>query len=56
MKNVLGNSITVTLFGESHGPQIGAVLDGVAPGIEVDMEFLRKQLNLRRAHGRSGNR
>lgn len=52
LKNIFGNSITVTLFGESHGPQIGAVLDGLAPGIDVDMEFLRKQLNLRKPHGK----
>ncbi len=52
MKNVYGNSITVTLFGESHGEQIGAVIDGVAPGVPVDMEFIRKQLELRKPHGK----
>ena len=52
MKNVYGNSITITLFGESHGAQIGAVLDGLAPGIEVDMDFIRKQLELRKPHGK----
>ena len=46
VKNTFGNSVTITLFGESHGPQIGAVLDGIAPGIEVDLEFMKKQLNL----------
>lgn len=52
MKNTLGNSITITLFGESHGTQIGAVLDGIAPGIDVDLEFMQKQLNLRKPHGK----
>ena len=52
MKNVLGNSVTVTLFGESHGAEIGAVIDGIAPGIEVDLDFMRKQLNLRKPHGK----
>lgn len=52
MKNVLGNSITVTLFGESHGEQIGVVIDGIAPGITVDLDFMRKQLDLRKPHGR----
>ena len=27
MKNTFGNSVTITLFGESHGPETGAVLD-----------------------------
>ncbi len=52
MKNVLGNSITVSLFGESHGEQIGVMIDGIAPGINVDLEFMRKQLNLRKPHGK----
>lgn len=52
MKNVFGNSITVTLFGESHGAEIGAVVDGLAPGIDVDLEFMRKQLDLRKPHGK----
>lgn len=51
MKNVFGNSITITLFGESHGSEIGAVLDGLAPGLEVDMDFIRGQLELRKPHG-----
>ena len=51
MKNVFGNSITITLFGESHGPQIGAVIDGLAPGMDVDLEFMRSQLALRKPHG-----
>ena len=36
MKNTFGNSVSITLFGESHGAQIGAVLDGLAPGIPVE--------------------
>jgi hypothetical protein len=31
MKNTFGSSVCVTLFGESHGAKIGAVLDGLAP-------------------------
>ena len=52
MKNVFGNQITVSLFGESHGVQIGAMIDGLAPGLDVDIEFMRKQLELRKPHGK----
>ena len=51
MKNTFGNQISITLFGESHGPAIGAVLDGLAPGIDVDEDEIRHQLALRRAAG-----
>ena len=51
MKNTFGDVITVTLFGESHGPAIGAVLDGIAPGIKVDNDFISRQLSLRRPTG-----
>ncbi len=52
MKNTLGNNLSVTLFGESHGPAIGAVIDGLAPGIAVDEDFIRAQLAKRRPAGR----
>lgn len=51
MKNTFGTSVTVTLFGESHGPEIGAVLDGLAPGLPVDEAFIASQLTLRRPAG-----
>ena len=35
MKNTFGDSLAVTIFGESHGAAIGAVLDGLASGIPV---------------------
>ena len=52
MKNTFGQSVSLTLFGESHGQEIGAVLDGVAPGIPVDEDFIRHQLSLRRPAGK----
>lgn len=51
MKNTFGNSLQTTIFGESHGPYIGAVLDGLAPGIDINDEFIKKQLLLRRPSG-----
>ena len=52
MKNSLGENLIVTLFGESHGPYIGVVLDGLAPGILVDEAFINHQLDLRRPSGK----
>ena len=53
MKNVLGNIVTLTLFGESHQSEVGAVLDGICPGIKIDEEFINKQLAKRRPKGNS---
>ena len=52
MKNTFGQSVGVTLFGESHGEYIGAVLDGMAPGLIIDEAFIRHQLSLRRPQGK----
>ncbi len=49
MKSTFGKNLTVALFGESHGPAIGAVIDGLAPGIPLDPAHIRRQLDLRRA-------
>lgn len=51
MKNTFGQSVSVTLFGESHGPAIGAVIDGLAPGIPVDEENIRRMMQLRQPGG-----
>ena len=51
MKNTFGTSVAVTIFGESHGAMIGAVLDGLAPGIEVDEAFIASRMDLRRSVG-----
>ena len=48
MKNTFGNSVSVTLFGESHGEAIGVVIDGICPGIEVDTDYIDRQLEKRR--------
>lgn len=51
MKNTFGNNVSVTLFGESHGEAVGAVIDGLSAGIKVDTDFIKNQLNLRRPVG-----
>ena len=51
MKNTFGQNLAVTLFGESHGPAIGAVLDGLCPGMPIDEENIRRMLRLRQPGG-----
>ena len=51
MKNTFGNTISLTLFGESHGPAIGAVLDGLPPGLVIDESYIGNKLRQRRAQG-----
>ncbi len=51
MKNTFGTSVAVTLFGESHGEYIGAVIDGLAPGIEINDRYISHMLTLRRPAG-----
>ena len=52
MKNTFGNAISITLFGESHGDMIGAVLDGLAPGLEINEQYINEKLALRRPFGK----
>ena len=52
MKNTFGTSLSVTLFGESHGNSIGAVLDGMPAGVAVDTDFLHRQTELRKPKGK----
>ena len=44
MSDTYGKSVTLTIFGESHGPAVGATVTGLAPGVPVDMEFMRGQM------------
>ncbi len=48
MKNSFGNALCVTLFGESHGDAVGCVLDGIAPGIKVDVDLIQTEMEKRR--------
>lgn len=52
MKNTFGHNYSVTIFGESHGEAIGCVIDGLAPGIKLDMEFINSVMEKRKAKGR----
>ena len=46
--NTFGTLFTLTSFGESHGPAIGGVIDGMPAGIAIDMEFVQKEMRRRR--------
>lgn len=52
MKSTIGDAITISVFGESHGEQIGVLIDGLCPGIALDMEYINHQLDLRKPKGR----
>lgn len=46
--NSFGNIYKLTTFGESHGPAIGGVIDGVPAGFKIDMEALQQEMQRRR--------
>lgn len=52
MSNTIGEKIRVTVFGQSHAPSIGAVIEGLPAGMKIDMERVRAFM-ARRAPGRS---
>ena len=51
MKNTFGSNLSLTIFGESHGAAVGAVLDGMAAGVPVDDQALAALMDKRRARG-----
>ncbi|MGD0961038.1 MAG: chorismate synthase [Methylomonas sp.] len=46
--NTLGKLFTVTTFGESHGPALGAIVDGCPPGMELCEADLQQDLDRRK--------
>ena len=50
MSSVIGDNIKVSLFGESHGSVVGATIHGLESGIKIDYEFIKHQMNLRKAN------
>ncbi len=46
--NTIGQIIRATTFGESHGPAVGVVLDGLKPGIELNTADIQAELDRRR--------
>ena len=48
MRNTFGNIFTLTTYGESHGPAIGGVVDGMPAGLDIDTQFIQQELDRRR--------
>jgi len=46
--NTFGKLFTLTTFGESHGPAIGAVVDGCPPGLSLSEDDLQGDLDRRK--------
>ena len=46
--NSYGHLFRVTTWGESHGPALGATVDGCPPGVPVDEAFIQQFLDKRR--------
>ena len=51
MSSRIGRLLSVQIFGESHGPAVGVVLDGLPAGLRLDMEAVRAHLRRRAAAG-----
>ncbi|MFN8862701.1 MAG: chorismate synthase [Flavobacteriales bacterium] len=46
--NTFGTHLSLTTFGESHGPAIGGILDGVPAGLDFDYALLRRDMQRRK--------
>ncbi|MFM7179260.1 MAG: chorismate synthase, partial [Bacteroidota bacterium] len=46
--NSFGRNFRITSFGESHGPVIGVVVDGIPAGLVLDLNKIQVQLDRRR--------
>lgn len=49
--NIFGTALKISTFGESHGPALGVVIDGLESGFTIDIDHLQKQMNRRRPGG-----
>ncbi|MDE3245351.1 MAG: chorismate synthase [Acidobacteriota bacterium] len=46
--STFGRAFRILSFGESHGPAVGVVMDGVKPGLPFDLEAIQKEMDRRR--------
>jgi chorismate synthase len=52
MGNTFGTLLRLTTFGESHGPAMGGILDGMPPLVHIDLGEVRRHLDRRRPGSR----
>lgn len=50
--NSFGRKLKLTIFGESHGLSIGAIIDGLPSGVELNLDFIKREMS-RRAPGKN---
>ena len=48
MSSSIGTLFRVSTFGESHGPGVGVLIDGVPPGIRIELADIQRELDRRR--------
>ena len=53
--NTIGKILTLTTFGESHGPAMGGVLDGMPAGVDIDIDELQRFVDRRRTGQTAGS-
>ena len=53
--NTIGKILTLTTFGESHGPAMGGVLDGMPAGVTIDLDELQRFVDRRRTGQTAGS-
>ena len=53
--NTIGKILSLKTFGESHGPAMGGVLDGMPAGVEIDLDELQRFVDRRRTGQHTGS-
>ena len=53
--NTIGKILALTTFGESHGPAMGGVLDGMPAGVKIELEALQRFVDRRRTGQATGS-
>ena len=46
--NTFGTLFKLTTFGESHGVALGGIIDGCPAGVEIDVDFVKSELQRRK--------